>query len=164
MPGGRFDSSRTRAAPFFDTLVARDATGSSWLPELLDLPEHGSTTIAQVSGELVDSAWGEKERGLPAPASLLSWLVRNLKCPSSMKEEGLRPERRDLLEGDEERIAEGLRLLDEEGKDRAWYVFEGPSHPDVYLATSDAIVVIEGKRTERGPTDPTTWMPVGRRC
>ena len=48
----------------------------------------------------------------------------------------------------------------EERRDRAWYVFEGPSYPDAYLATTDALIVIEGKRTERGPTNSTTWMPI----
>jgi hypothetical protein len=160
MPGGRFDSSRTRVAPFFDALMAKDPTGKTRLPALVALPEHGSSTRPSVSGELVDSAWGENERGLAAPASLLAWLVRNLKCPSSMKAEKLGPERRELIAGDAERISEGLELLESQRRDRAWYVFEGPSYPDAYLATPDAIIVIEGKRTERGPTNSTTWMTV----
>jgi hypothetical protein len=44
--------------------------------------------------------------------------------------------------------------------ERAWYVLEGPSCPDVFLETDDLIVVIEGKRTESGPTTATNWMPV----
>jgi hypothetical protein len=160
MPGGPFDSSKTRVAPFFDALVEKDPSGRTWLPELVSLPEYGSSTTPSVSGELIDSAWGENERALPAPPSLLAWLVRNLKCPSSMKEGRIRPERRDLIQGDEQRIEEGLRLLEDEPRHRAWYVLEGPSYPDAYLATSDAIVVIEGKRTEAGPTSSTTWMPV----
>ena len=160
MPGGRFDSSKTRVAPFFNALVEKDPSGRSWLSRLVSLPEHGSSTAASVSGELVDSAWGENERALPAPPSLLAWLVRNLKCPSSMKEERIRSERRDLIRGDQTRIEEGLGLLEDEPRNRAWYVLEGPSYPDAYLATYDAIVVIEGKRTEAGPTNSTTWMPV----
>jgi hypothetical protein len=37
-------------------------------------------------------------------------------------------------------------------------VLEGPSQPDVYLETENAIIVIEGKRTESGPTRVTDWM------
>jgi hypothetical protein len=43
---------------------------------------------------------------------------------------------------------------------RAWYVLEGPSQPDVYLATGEVIVIIEAKRTETGPTTSTKWMRV----
>ena len=161
MPGGRFDSSRTRVAPFFDYLLARDPTGETWLPKLLALPAHGAgVTCPPGVGTLQDHGWGESERALQPPASLLSWLIRNLRCPSSMKEEHLSPERRDLIRGDPDRIKEGLDLLQHSPNDRVWYVMEGPSYPDAFLATSEAVIVIEGKRTESGPTSKTTWMPV----
>jgi hypothetical protein len=35
---GTHDSTRTRVAPVFDALLARAATGRSWLPALLALP------------------------------------------------------------------------------------------------------------------------------
>ncbi|HKK52055.1 MAG TPA: hypothetical protein VKA74_10725 [Myxococcota bacterium] len=162
MPGGRYDSSKTRVAPFFDHLLERDPTGADWLGPLLALPEYGSgrASVPASLGELHDHAWGDSERALDPPASLLRWLVRNLKCPSSMKRDQLRPERRDLIDGDADRIEEGVRLLDDGPGGRSWSVMEGPSYPDAYLATSDAVIVIEGKRTERGPTTATTWMPV----
>lgn len=162
MPGGRFDSSKTRVAPFFDYLLDRDPVGESWLPELLTLPEHGAARVEApgTAGELLDHAWGESERALEAPASLLKWLMRNLKCPSSMKRDDLRPERQELVDRDPERIAEGIRQIESGPGGRRWYVMEGPSYPDVYLATPDAIIVIEGKRTEAGPTTSTTWMPI----
>ena len=40
-----------------------------------------------------------------------------------------------------------------------WYVLEGRSQPDAYLEAVDFILVIEGKRTERGQTTTTSWMP-----
>lgn len=43
---------------------------------------------------------------------------------------------------------------------RTWCVLEGPSQPDAYLETPELLVVIEGKRTEHGPTTHTSWMPV----
>ena len=163
MPGGRYDSSKTRVAPFFNHLLARDPTGADWLGPLLALPEYGceGARPPEYPGELQDHAWGENERALDPPASLLRWLVRNLKCPSSMKREDVQPSQRgDLIEGDPERIDEGLERLEGGARGRAWYVMEGPSYPDAYLATSDLVVVIEGKRTEAGPTTSTTWMPV----
>lgn len=39
-----------------------------------------------------------------------------------------------------------------------WWVLEGSTYPDAVIETPDAIIVIEGKRTERKPTRRTTWM------
>jgi hypothetical protein len=65
-----------------------------------------------------------------------------------------------LLHRDPEVIGEALALLARPSVPaKAWYVLEGPSQPDVYLQTEEAIVVIEGKRTESGPTTTTSWMP-----
>ena len=152
-----------RSAPFFDHLLERDPTGADWLCPLLGLPEHGCEGARPPTqpGGLLDHAWGDNGRALGPPASLLRWLVRNLKCLSSRKREDVQPpQRRVLIEGDPERIAEGLERLEGGARGRAWYVMEGPSYPDAYLATSDLVVVIEGKRTEAGPTTSTTWMPV----
>ena len=160
MPGGGFDSSKTRLAPFFDCLRKNDPTGESWLPKLLALPSHGSAVERPtVVGALQDHGWGENGRALQAPPSLLSWLVRNLKCPSSIQAERISTERRGLIEGDPAIMQEGLSLLGTSPRDRAWYVLEGPSYPDAYLATSDAVIVVDGGRTEAGPTTSTTWMP-----
>jgi hypothetical protein len=57
-------------------------------------------------------------------------------------------------------IMEALALLQTRPSGQAWHILEGHTYPDVFLATPDALVVIEGKRTEAGPTTSTTWMPV----
>ncbi len=161
MPGGKFDSSKTRLAPFFDYLLGQDLTSESWLPKLLAEVHHGSgATPPARLGPLQEHGWGKNERALPPPADLLAWLIRNLKCPSSMKEDDLLPERKDLVRGDPSRIQAGLSLLSSSRGGRAWHILEGSSYPDAFLATSDSVVVIEGKRTEAGPTTSTTWMPV----
>jgi hypothetical protein len=160
MPGGRFDSSRTRVAPFFNFLFNRDPTGVSWLPKLLALPIGGSPLDQSEIGELKEHYWWPAERRLDAPPALLSWLVRNLQCPSSIKAEKLSPQRQALLAKEPARINEALDLLQRSPRPRAWYVMEGPTYPDAYLATDNVVIVIEGKRTEPGPTQSTTWMPV----
>lgn len=161
MPGGRYDSSRTRVAPFFDYLLKKDHTGQSWLPRLLSLPIGGAKGYGPSTlGPLVDHAWWPNERPLEPSPALLSWLVRNLKCPSSMKEDEIRAERRDLMNKDPERVGQALRLLETKPATREWYVMEGPSYPDAYLATDEIVAVVEGKRTEGGPTEGTTWMPI----
>jgi hypothetical protein len=161
MPGGPFDSSRTRVAPFFDQLHARDPFGQSWLPPLLALPTFGSDTPRpRATSPLREYGWGETERALAAPATLLEWLVQNVKAPPGTTEASVGPERWGLVRRDPDRVDAALAALGSGSRGRAWYVFEGPSYPDAYLATDDLVVVIEGKRTEPGPTTSTTWMPV----
>lgn len=55
-------------------------------------------------------------------------------------------------------------LLRSAGTGRGWHVLEGPTYPDVFVETRDALVVVEGKRTEAGPTTSTSGLRVGIRC
>jgi hypothetical protein len=87
--------------------------------------------------------------------SLLSWLIRNAGGLSSEPSGDLR---RRLAAGDAETVQEALRLLRTSNEARGWYIFEGPTCPDVLLIANDAIVVIEGKRTEKTTTTGTTWL------
>jgi hypothetical protein len=66
-----------------------------------------------------------------------------------------------LVKKDPSTVEQALGLLAaSRSDDRVWYVLEGPTCPDVFLSTADAVVVIEGKREEKGPTTHTSWMPV----
>jgi hypothetical protein len=69
--------------------------------------------------------------------------------------------RRRVVDRDADTLAGALRSLQERRPStRAWYVLEGPSQPDVYLDSDDAVIVVEGKRTETAPTTSTAWMRV----
>ncbi|MHB8656091.1 MAG: hypothetical protein ACYDA9_19710 [Terriglobia bacterium] len=159
---GEYNSSITRVAPVFEQLCKRDS--ASWLPQLLRLPTLGSPVSPAESCDFHIQAcgWGEQERKLAPPLALLSWLIRHpLKlneCPASL-ETPMPLERRELLDGHDNRIIEALALLRQRSQGKLWYIFEGETEPDVYIETSNLIVVIEGKRTELGPTTHTTWMP-----
>jgi hypothetical protein len=63
-----------------------------------------------------------------------------------------------LLAHDAGTIELALHLLRVGDRDRDWYIFEGPTYPDAFIETRDALVVIEGKRTEAGATTSTTWL------
>jgi hypothetical protein len=52
----------------------------------------------------------------------------------------------------------GLRGLASGSINRKWYAFEGPSFPDAFIETPDALIVVEGKYTEVWTTTKTTWM------
>lgn len=160
MPGGRFDSSKTRVAPVFDALLARDASGESWLPTLLTLPSHGSSSPREPAvGPIVSHGWEPNETGLDPPLSLLSWLIRNIEAPKNSSEK-LEGRRQRLVDRDPGAIRAALREVRERHEARGWYIFEGPTFPDVFIETEQVVIVIEGKRTERGPTTSTKWMPV----
>jgi len=157
--GGKFDSSKTRVRPVFDILWSQ---GRDWLPQLLTLPVCGYANADEFHAKdltlLDEGDWEPEEKRLLPPVSLLSWLIRH---PTYLAHQGKEIEneyRRKLLAGDPDTVTLALRLLRTEGADRNWYIFEGPTCPDVFLVARDALVVIEGKRTERVPTVKTTWL------
>ena len=158
MPGIH-DSSITRVAPVFDALEAGDHLPKS-LGKLLSLPTCDGQDDRDWgdSGELEETAWWPKEKRLDPPRALLEYLVREL--PKSGKSSAV-PDRDRLLAGDEKALEEALTALGEERvPPRAWYVFEGATSVDAYIRTSRYVVLVEGKRTEPGPTTHTSWMDV----
>ena len=155
MPGGRYDSSLTRVGPVFDRLAKRT---DDWIRKLLELPISGFAQV--VIPETLDlsfqnGCWGSDEISLRPPVSLLSWLVRH---PENWAVKPDNEERVQLYSHDIDTVGRALELLRTSGLDRGWFIFEGRTHPDAMLVTPDAIVVVEGKRTELGPTTHTKWM------
>lgn len=161
---GLQDSTKTRVEPVFDELLARDETGNTWLSKLVALPARPGVVAPVVPpAPLTRCGWGDEEVGLPAPCSLLAWLVRNAVLVDQeahrKTSKSTRAKRELLLKHDAATADEAMRLLSREPVSaRAWYVLEGVTRPDVYLESEKCIVVIEGKRTEPGPTISTTWM------
>ena len=169
---GKYDSSRTRISPVFTQLDQRDATGLSWLPALLSLPMHGrrESNVAPV-GPIRATYWTatdgpgglvrRREKALRAPESLLHWMIDNtdkLVQPENRADVGAHGLRQELFRGDAKRVTEAQDGVRSGERGRNWYVFEGPTFPDVYIETDELVVVIEGKRRESGPTTKTTWM------
>ena len=156
MPGGKHDSSKTRVAPVFDQLASRR---DDWVRALLSLAQHGSVADVPPDMDLrfVRGFWGPHERGLAPPVSLLSWLIRNLTPPVGPAT--INAERKRLLNHDPETVERALCFLKSQNADRGWWMFEGATYPDALIETPAALLVVEGKRTESGPTTCTTWMP-----
>jgi hypothetical protein len=163
---GIHDSSRTRVAPVFGRLQCWDPSGRAWLPGLLELantrklprPEAGTSRLRVAK-------WWPREARLSAPPGLLQWLLEHAEEPRSPRAWGRTPEvvanRRRIVDRDAETVAAALKSLQtRRASPRAWYVLEGPSQPDVYLASDDTVIVVEGKRTEAALTTSTDWMRV----
>jgi len=155
MPGGKYDSSKTRVAPVFKRLAERS---DDWPRRLLELAEFGSLE-AKIPTDLdlsfVRGEWGESEHALAPPASLLEWLVQH---PETWASEPDTDERRQLYARDAKVLEKALASLRTRHGSSGWFILEGLTYPDAYIETPDATIVVEGKRTERGPTTHTKWM------
>lgn len=162
--GGVHDSSRTRVAPVFSALQSLE---SPWVGHLLALTASGapdaglSLSLDAQPTTVLFGGKGRKEKRLLAPSSLLRWLVQHVEQPTVLPTMrlGVRTKREALFARHANETNEALRKIDEGLVRRGWHVLEGPTAPDVYIETADALIVIEGKRTEAGPTTDTTWMP-----
>jgi hypothetical protein len=161
---GRFNSSKTRVAPVFEALRKKaESSDPQWVRRLLNLVvgrSAGTSPWHDRDMRVLEVHHEPKEHGLRPPVSLLSWLIRNFKGPDSKLagDDETSRERRKLAVGDPDTVQHALARLREGAMDRGWHVLEGLTYPDVYLVTHDALVVIEGKRTEAGATTRTSWM------
>jgi hypothetical protein len=158
----------TRVAPVLRELVKRK---DRWVEQLLNLAPEGvgseerrwrGLDLSPTTVDFVEPIDKKKEHALHPPRSLLRWLVTNVqqqKRPRLLsRDPKIAKKRARLLARDERTQASALRCL-ELGLDTSWCTFEGPTYPDVFIETPDAVIVIEGKFTEAGPTTHTTWMP-----
>jgi hypothetical protein len=139
-------------------------TASAWLPKLLNLPTSGDEWLLPAGCDVTiqEQRWGDNEKKLDPPVALLSWLIRHPREPQSgglSSNPAKAQKRRELIDGDERRTMQGLALLRNNPTGADWHIFEGPTQPDVFIQTPSLLVVIEGKRTELGPTTFTKWMP-----
>ena len=167
---GKFDSSLTRVQPVFEALYLRDASGEAWLRPLLEMARHTAgpapMAIPADVGQLV--APPQFEFAADPPRSLLEWLIRNpghLDRPSEADwrkwSRRTQTKRDALLSGDAAVQAEALAQLESSFRlpRRAWWRFEGITRVDCALLTPSAVVFVEGKRTEMGPSKGVTWCP-----
>ena len=167
---GDKDSSLTRAVPVMEELLRQDSINATWLPRLVALAEAGAEVSVDSAADLriLEICYGDKakeqgpgEKKLSPPRSLLEWLVENFEPPADVKWDDSAEtdaKRRSLAARDTDTIAEALSLLEAKPTKTAWYILEGETQPDIYVETPSLVLVVEGKRTEAGPTTSTKWM------
>src|ERR1700733_9989689 len=156
MLAANHDSSRARIAPVFDALQSRR---NDWVRALLLLNHGGNQAAVDLEGldlKFNKGYWGRTERSFDPPVALLSWLIRY--PPPQLLAPPVVPERTLLADGEPAVVARALHALRTSAAPKGWHLLEGPTVPDVLIETPDALVVIEGKRTEPGPTLDTTWL------
>jgi hypothetical protein len=162
---GIYDSSLTRVAPVFDRLYDIDLSGLAWLPELLKMGDRSADVPGLPSQPRLipghERTWGNAELAMSAPISLLEYLVQNLTVEQVVKagDTGVVRERREALARKDPRyITQAIAALREGRRGREWFALEGDSRPDATLIMEEAVLVVEGKRTERTCTSKTKWM------
>lgn len=179
MVGGLYDSSLTRARPFFAALFARDASGRGWLPKLLAASPNGRSALGDLvdaPGSLLESLAVEGASGhlacfeypVAPPRELLIWFIENpdeLVWPPrrELSKETVRLRRallRDDPSGSRAGAQERARELIEKRSPFSpeWWRFEGVTQLDCVLMTDRLVITVEGKRNE--PLSPATdWYP-----
>ncbi len=164
---GRFDSSLTRVQPVFNELFLQDKTGESWIKPLLELASDSNSKLDDIKlHNLVDKPIFELSAH--PPKSFLRWLLCNpdklLRPPEKYWKSwgtNTRTKREAFLENDKNVQMEALNALDkcQNTPDRIWWRFEGVTKVDCALKTSNAVIFIEGKRTEQGASKDVLWYP-----
>jgi hypothetical protein len=178
---GKFNSSATRVAPFFQALIDRDKSGKTWLSSILKLlPNRCSFTpeLLLEPGEITKSQFGKGEFCLNPPLGFLKWMVQHpdeLNWPRyeikdkhilDMRErlmlrgsyEGIPQVREEAVESAKAEIdcAIGAPGIGGCGWLRRWWVLEGQTHVDCYIQTTRLRLFAEGKRTEK-LSRSTSW-------
>ena len=169
----------TRVEPFFGALFTRDASGRSWLADLLRATPHGVRRLGPLAdrpGYLLTSLAVHGASGrlacfeYPAAPSrdLLLWLVDHpgrLTWPHDTAQSAETERLRHALIDDHPR---GVRAhAQERARERArtaspfasdWWRFETPSLLDCVLITDELVVTVGGRRAEP-PAPATPWYP-----
>lgn len=163
------NSGPPHVAEVFAQLQKQDVTGARWLPALLGLFEFGHPESQGFSGnsDIQECCYGDQEKKLAAPRSLLAWLLEHAEpewiettlARRTSLSHTTRTKRAQLAQRNPETLLEAQELLSQANISKpAWFILEGSSQPDLFLVTPELILVLEGKRTEAGPTQSTDYM------
>ena len=158
---GKFNSSLTRVKPLFD-LISSDSYKLNNLFSLFNLKSYKFE-----DDSIIEIRYGYTEKKIPAPKSLLMWMLLNLDSLNKVMKHGTKNEnsetykKRELLfSGDSKTLEEAISsLITISGTtEKKWFILEGKTSPDIYIETIDSIFIGEAKRTENHITTKTTWL------
>lgn len=158
---GNRNSSLTRVKPLFD-FIDSDVDK---LNQLFGIFESNIPKIEKNS--ILEIRYGNNEKKISPPKTLLIWMLQNLKELNEVKNFGVVNEnsetyqkRKGLFSGDRKILNEAIRIIQSKTKLPAsgWYIFEGKTHPDIFIKTKHSIFIGEAKRTEKDITTTTKWL------
>ena len=155
------DSSLTRVKPLFDFI-------DSDVDKLNQLFGFFKSNISKIEkNSIIEIRYGDNEKKIPPSRNLLIWMLQNLKALNEVKNFGVVNEnsetyqkRKGLFSGDKKILDDAIQIIQTKTKlpDRDWYIFEGKTHPDIFIETIDSIFIGEAKRTEKDITTTTKWL------
>lgn len=158
---GKRNSSLTRVKPLFDFINS----DIDKLNRFLELFEKTNKRVKQ--NFLIEIRYGQNEKKIPPPKSILIWMLQNLNTLNKVKNYGVKnidsetyKKRSELFSGNIKLIDEAINAIKTKTKipDKGWYIFEGNTFPDIFIETSDSIFIGEAKRTENDITTKTIWL------
>ena len=158
---GKRNSSLTRVKPLFDFIKS----DIDKLNRFFELFENTNKRVKQNS--LIEIRYGNNEKKIPPPKSLLIWMLQNLNDLNKVNNYGVSnissetyKKRSELFSGNTKLIDEAINTIKTKTKlpERDWYIFEGNTFPDIFIETTDSIFIGEAKRTEKDITTKTIWL------
>ena len=155
---GEKNSSLTRVQPVFD-YINLDTQKLNQFFSLFDKK-------VSITSKILFCKYGENEASISPPKELLLWCINNIDKLNSTEFEKIKEsdstthrKRYALYTKDSATKQEALTELNNEHlPQKAWYIFEGYTHPDIFIETEIEIFIGEAKRTENKLTTSTTWM------
>lgn len=159
---GKYNSTKTRVVPFMEYMNKDIEKLNKVFSSLVSSPK--------LTGPILEGKYlfGDKEAAINPPISLLKWLVSNPEKLDEQKRKEIMEDttrescllRTKIFNGDKNTIKEALKHIDEKGfVGYKWFIFEGKTHPDIYIETENEIFIGEAKRTEKKLTTSTKWFP-----
>ena len=155
---GEKNSSLTRVQPVFD-YINLDIQKLNQFFSLFDKK-------VSITSKILFCKYGENEASIKPPKELLLWCINNIDKLNSVEFEKIKEsdstinrKRYALYTNDPATKQKALtELKNEHLPEKAWFIFEGYTHPDIYIETKNEIFIGEAKRTESILTTSTTWM------
>lgn len=160
---GKYNSSIYRVRPLME-IVEKDRSSFLKLLSLVDIPLLGAVSRCEYDGE------NRSEKQLKPSKRHLSALIAYMATKSHTDSNVKNSKRKELFFPDPDTpnrratvCQEALALLEETydtllPDDKRWYIFEGFTHPDIFIEGDDYVIVCEGKWTEPCITTKTTHL------
>lgn len=157
---GIFDSSLYRVRPLMET-VEKDNSALTALLSLVGIPPLSAPQCYRYNGEnCTEIQLKPTKKHLSA---LIDHMATKNHAPASVKGK----DRTELFFGDPQTRAKACARAKQaleaqygslKSSDKAWFLFEGFSNPDIFIEGKDYVIVCEGKWTEPHLTTTTTHL------
>lgn len=162
------DSSLTRVAPLGEAILKNHRLVEALLQLL---PRNPNITFGEFSDkDVFFSASPRKEKSLPPTKEHLTLIIEKIEHDEAFRNEikdkainnpkslSTREKRKLLFDLDKGTLYEAKDIIVNSRSLKRWLIFEGHSHPDLFIENENFILLIEGKRTESSTTKKLKYL------